>query len=199
MKRTRTPFIVVVSAPSGSGKTTVVSRLLEGVEGMVRSVSYTTREPRSGEEGGKDYIFVTQSEFLERKNSGDFLECEENFGERYGTSRQQVEQALAGGKDVVLTIDVKGARAVKKLYPESVSVFIMPPSEKELVGRLLGRKSDDDEQVRIRIREAKNEIAAADDYDYMIINDDLDRAVVELKTIIAQERTNREKIKKEVK
>ena len=110
-----------------------------------------------------------------------------------------MEQALAGGKDVVLTIDVKGARAVKKLYPESVSVFIMPPSEKELVGRLLGRKSDDDEQVRIRIREAKNEIAAADDYDYMIINDDLDRAVVELKTIIAQERTNREKIKKEVK
>ncbi|MBD3296340.1 MAG: guanylate kinase [Candidatus Omnitrophica bacterium] len=197
MSEKHEPLVIVLSAPSGSGKTTIVNMLLDRLGGVERSVSYTTRAPREGEKKDRDYIFVPDAEFDKRLEEGDFLESEQNFDNRYGTSRQQVLNALEKGKDIILSIDVKGARTIKKVFPESISVFIMPPSEKELSERLAGRNTEDPEQLSMRLREAQKELEAAEGYDYMIINDDLEKAVDELKTIIEQERANRRNIKKE--
>ncbi|MFQ5953355.1 MAG: guanylate kinase, partial [Candidatus Omnitrophota bacterium] len=122
----RKNLIIIISAPSGSGKTTVISRLLEKMPGLVRLVSYTTRKQRKDEENKKDYIFISEEEFKERIEKGDLLEWEEVFGHFYGSSEQQLKEALEEKKDVILSIDVKGAREVRKKYPESVSIFIMP-------------------------------------------------------------------------
>jgi guanylate kinase len=197
MSEKHEPLVIILSAPSGSGKTTMVNMLLDRLGGVERSVSYTTRAPREGETRGKDYIFVPDEEFDKRLEEGDFLESEQNFDNRYGTSRQQVRETLGEGKDIILSIDVKGARTIKKIFPESISVFVMPPSEKELTERLAGRNTEDKEQLDMRLREARKELEAAEQYDYMIINDDLDKAVDELKAIIEQERANRRNIKKE--
>ena len=193
MAEKRKGLIVIVSAPSGSGKTTLVNGLIEETQGITRSVSYTTRAPRDGEREGDDYIFVTEDVFKEKQGKGLFLECEENFGKFYGTSIEQVREAQAEGNDIILSIDVKGARRVKDIFPESIGIFIMPPSAEELTKRLKDRKTDDVEQLLLRIKESKKEIEAAEEYDYMVVNEEIDKAVAELREIITIERNNLQK------
>jgi guanylate kinase len=183
-------LIIVISAPSGSGKTTIITKLLEKTDGVKRSVSETTRQPRAGEEDGTDYHFITEEEFKRKIDENGFLEWEENFGYYYGTPIRQFEEAVDKGLDIILSIDVKGARNVKNRFPESISVFVMPPSKEELAQRLKGRNTDQEKQVSMRLEEAKREIEAADEYDYLIVNEDLDEAVEELKGIIENERKN---------
>jgi len=185
------PLIIVVSSPSGGGKTTIVNKLFKEIEGIKRSVSYTTRRPRSEEKDREDYIFISGEEFKKKIEKNEFLEWEEVFGCHYGTSSEQVKEALSSGKDIVLCIDVKGAKRVKKKFPGSVSVFIMPPSRETLTTRLEKRHTEKKEQLNMRLKEAEKEIGSADEYDYMIVNDDLDEAVRELKSIIEMERENR--------
>jgi guanylate kinase len=191
------PLIIVLSAPSGSGKTTLVRELIRQMEGVERSVSYTTRQPRQGEKDGEDYIFIPEEEFERLKDRGDFLEHEENFGHKYGTSKKQIKDILEKGSDVVLSIDVKGARTVKKEFPQSISVFVMPPSMEELEARLRGRNTDREQQVELRLRESRQEVAAADEYDFLLVNNKLDQAVRELMQVIEEERKNRKKISQE--
>ena len=194
----REALVVIVSAPSGSGKTTIVSELLEKMPDVKRSISFTTRPPREGEEDKQDYIFVSKEEFDKKIEQGDFLEWEKNFDNFYGTSKKQIEEALASGTDIILSIDVKGARKVKEAFPGSISVFIMPPSVEELVSRLRNRNTDQENQVSIRLKESRKEIESSDEYDYMIINKDLAVAVEELSSIINMERKNRDRTKKKV-
>lgn len=193
MENSKEPIIIVVSAPSGSGKTTIISSLLKKMPGLRRSVSCTTRPPREGEVDKEDYVFLSKEEFRDRIDRGEFLEWEENFGNYYGTARRQVEEAIEEGEDVILSIDVKGARRVKRAFPESISVFVMPPSQEELAARIKKRNADAEEQVSIRLSESEKEIASANEYDYLIVNDDLDKAVDELAYIIDTERKNRSK------
>ncbi|MFC1480014.1 guanylate kinase [Candidatus Omnitrophota bacterium] len=193
MTRKKEPLIVIISAPSGSGKTTIVSRLTEKMPEVKRSISYTTRQPREGEKDREDYVFLSPEEFKDKIEKEEFLEWEENFGNYYGTSKGQFRQAVETGADIILSIDVKGARAVKKNFPESISVFIMPPSAEELATRLKGRDTDQDQEISLRLKESQREIAAADEYDYLIVNKDLEEAVEELKAIIKTERKSRNK------
>jgi guanylate kinase len=188
MSKGRKPLIIIVSAPSGSGKTTIVKGLLGKMRGIKRSVSFTTREPRQDEQSGVDYVFVSREEFKKKIEDGSLLEWEENFGEYYGTSRGQVEEAMRGGEDVILSIDVKGAKTVKKIFPQSISIFIMPPSMEELSSRLKKRKTEEDNQVSMRLKESQTEIASSDEYEYLIVNDDLDKAIEELREIIESAR-----------
>jgi guanylate kinase len=189
-------LIVVVSAPSGSGKTTIVSRVLEALPRIRRSISYTTRPPRPGEKDGADYLFISEEAFRKKIKNNDFLEWEENFGNYYGTDKGQITNAQEEGVDIVLSIDVKGAQTVRQEFPDSISVFIMPPSFGELETRLRGRNTDAAADLDVRLKEAEKEMRRSDDYDYLIVNDDLDTAVEELKAIIEQERANRVKQKR---
>jgi len=196
----RKSMIIVVSSPSGGGKTTIVNALLSKVRGIKRSVSHTTREPRNDEKEGTDYMFVSEEDFHQKAERGDFLEWEQNFGHFYGTSQGKVREMMEGGEDVILSIDVKGARLVKKAFPESISVFIMPPSMKALSERLTRRNTEQSKQMAQRLKESEKEIASADEYDYLIVNEDVDDAVGEMKIIIEKERKNRtikETIKKD--
>jgi len=196
MEKKTKSLIVVISAPSGSGKTTIINRLLNKMDGIKRSVSETTRAPRNGEKDGEDYRFISEGEFKKRIESEGYLEWEENFGNYYGTPVREFERALDKGEDIILSIDVKGARTVKSRFPESISVFVMPPSKEELAQRLKNRNTDQEQQVSIRLGEAKRELAAANEYDYLVINEDLDEAVEELKGIIENERVSRKKREK---
>lgn len=193
MNQKKEALIIIVSAPSGSGKTTVVGKLLGELTGIKRSISYTTRAPREGESAGDDYVFISKEDFMKKAEAGDFAEWEETFDNFYGTPKAQFTEAVEKGEDIILSIDVKGARTIKKSFPESVSIFIMPPSEEELVARLRNRKTDKESQVALRLKESAKEIEAADEYDYLIVNDDLGKSVEELKSIIETERTNRKK------
>lgn len=187
----RKPLIIVVSSPSGGGKTTIVNNLLKNVSGIRRSISYTTRSPREGERDKEDYMFISEEEFNEKIRKDKLLEWEENFGHYYGTSQEQVEAALSKGEDVILSIDVKGARRVKKKFPGSVGVFIMPPSVEELTTRLEHRHTEKKDEMSTRLAESKREMAAQDEYDYLIVNKDLEEATEELKAIIEKEREKR--------
>ena len=186
------PMIMVVSSPSGGGKTTVVNRLLEKAPGLKRSISHTTRELRKDENDKEDYIFISAEQFKESIKRDEFLEWEENFGNYYGTSEKQVREALTNGQDVILSIDVKGARRVKKKFPESISIFIMPPSVSALTERLKKRNTEKAAQMKLRLEESEKEIAAADEYDYLVVNEDIDQAAGELKEILEAERKNRQ-------
>ncbi|MBF0216658.1 MAG: guanylate kinase [Candidatus Omnitrophica bacterium] len=189
-------LVLVVSSPSGGGKTTIVSRVLCEIGRIARSVSYTTRPPRKGEVDKEDYYFISGEAFRKRIDSGDLLEWEELFGHYYGTSKEQVEKVLMGGDDIILSIDVNGARSVREKVPDCVSVFIMPPSRETLAKRLLSRNTEEREDLAKRLAESEKEISSSEEYDYLIVNDDLDKAVVELKTIIETERKNRRGKKK---
>ena len=196
MNKEKQTLVIIVSAPSGCGKTTIVNKLLEKMPDIKRSISCTTRAPREGEEKDKDYIFISEEEFKKKTKEDAFLEWEENFGRSYGTLAEQITRARRENRDIVLSIDVKGARKVKKKIPESISIFIMPPSVEELQARLKGRKTDDSAQLELRIKEAKKEIEASDEYDYLIVNEDLSEAVDELCSIIKEEKENRKGQKK---
>ena len=192
----REPLVIIVSAPSGSGKTTIIKHLLEKMPGVKRSISYTTRPPREGEKQQEDYIFLSREEFEKRIEKGELLEWEENFGHYYGTSKAQLDEAIEKKEDLILSIDVKGARKVREKIPESISIFVMPPSVEELRSRLEGRNTDQETDVSQRLKESEREIASSDEYDYVIVNVEIDKAVEELYSIIEKERQNRQKMRK---
>jgi guanylate kinase len=180
--------LIIVSAPSGAGKTTLVAGAL-GRDNRVRpSISFTSRRPRAGEEQGDDYHFVSRVEFESMIANGDFLESAEVHGNLYGTSRRAVEEIRASGYDVILTIDIQGAAQARKLFPDAISVFIMPPSLDALTRRLESRGTDTERDRRLRLDSALHEMEQYVDFDYVVINDDLNRAIDELVAIITAER-----------
>ena len=183
--------LVVVSAPSGTGKTTVVERLVERCSNLVRSRSYTSRPRRPGETDGIDYNFVSRPIFEEMVSSDAFLEWAQIFGNLYGTARKDTEEALAAGQDVLLVIDVQGARLVRERMPDTVGVFVLPPSFDVLATRLRGRNQDPEAAIEKRLATARAEVDAVDQYDYVIVNDDLDACVDELEAIVRAERARR--------
>ena len=180
--------LFIISSPSGGGKTSLVKALLEAEPGMRLSVSYTTRPPRPGEVHGRAYHFVTLPEFERLLEAGEFLENAAIYGNRYGTSRKWIEREQAGGHDVLLEIDWQGAQQVRRLMRNVVSIFILPPSPEVLESRLKGRGQDSAEVVRKRLAAARDEISHANEYDYVIINDEFNRAALDLRSIIRAER-----------
>ena len=182
--------LFIVSSPSGGGKTTLIRRLLLDPPGppLHFSVSHTTRPMRAGEAEGREYHFVTLPEFQKMVGREEFLEHNEVHDNFYGTSKAEVLPRLSAGEDVVLDIDVKGARDLRKVYPDAVMVFIVPSSQPELQRRLLLRGLDDEEVIRKRLISAAKEIQEASEYEYVIVNDDLDRATLELQSIVRANR-----------
>ena len=192
--------VFIISAPSGSGKTTLVSRLLASVPGLMFSISYTTRKPRGGEVEGQNYHFVSRDEFQAMIARDEFLEWAEVFGaDYYGTHRGILERAQAQGQDLVLDIDVQGARQLKCKIPEAVSVFILAPSRQILEQRLRARGDIQAEVIEKRLRKAAEEIRNYDQYDYVLVNRDLDKSVDTLAAIVKSERIRRARMDAEVK
>lgn len=186
--RHRKGRIFVISAPSGCGKTTLCKKLLKDKLNLSHSISVTTRPPRHGEKEGVDYFFVSAAKFVAMIDAHELLEYEENFGHLYGTPRKKVEDLLNKGKNVLLSIDVKGAMNVRKLYPQdSVLIFILPPSIETLKKRLEARSADTAHSILNRLKIAKKEIAYKEKYDYIVVNDRLDTAYKKLKSIITGE------------
>ena len=180
--------LLVISAPSGAGKGTIIKRLMDDDRSLKLSVSATTRAPRPGEIDGEDYFFLSREEFDDLVKNGEMLEHAEYVGNCYGTPKGPVERWLEDGQDVILEIDVQGGQQVKKTMPECVSIFILPPSMKELENRLRGRSTEMDAVVDARLQAAREEVRHAEEYDYVVINDTVDKAVEEIKTIIAAEK-----------
>lgn len=185
------PRVLIVSGPSGSGKSTLVQNL-HGLRDLTFSVSSTTRPQRLTESPGKCYDFITEAEFKRRVDSGEFLEYAQVFGRHwYGTPQQQVDEARQAGLDLVLEIDVQGAKQVKQKLPEAIAVFIVPPSRQDLERRLRSRGQDSDEAITRRLERARQEIARSAEYDFVIVNDDLQRASDELRAIVVASRCRR--------
>jgi len=181
-------LLFVVSAPSGTGKTTVVERLVEVCPSLVRSRSYTSRPARPGEQDGVDYNFIERPAFEAMVARDGFLEWADVFGNLYGTGRQETESRLAAGFDLVLVIDVQGARQVRARAPDAVCVFLLPPSFEILESRLRGRCPDEERVIRRRLDAARAEVTAVDAYDYVVVNDELARCVGELCAVVTAER-----------
>ncbi|MBA2847821.1 guanylate kinase [Thermosulfuriphilus ammonigenes] len=180
---------MVISAPSGAGKTTLIRQLLRLEKNLIFSVSHTTRSPRPGEVEGKDYYFVSREEFESLVAAGAFLEWAEVHGNLYGTSMEKIREHLDSGRDVVLDIDVQGARQVrKKMGLEAALIFILPPSWSELERRLRSRGTEDEASLRRRLDAARQEIQAASEFDYLVLNDRFDRALSALRSILTAER-----------
>ena len=180
--------LYIVSAPSGAGKTSLVSKLLENDLRIRKSVSYTTRAPRPGETDGQHYHFVSLETFEKMAKAGDFLESATVHGNRYGTSRRWVEEQLAGDTDIVLEIDWQGAAQVRRLMPAAISIFILPPSFEALLQRLNFRAQDAPEVIATRLANAREEISHVHDFDYVIINAEFKAAAAELQDIVRAER-----------
>lgn len=176
--------LLVISAPSGAGKTTLRLRLQTIFPELAYSVSYTTRSPRPGEIDGRDYHFIDQERFRNMIARDEFLEWAEVFGRYYGTGRSWVLERLDRGINVLADVDVEGASQIKKNFPQAILVFILPPTLAELKRRLLARKTDSEEQLAIRLRRAEQEIAVGRYYDYLIINDQLDEAAADLASVV---------------
>ena len=183
--------VFIISAPSGSGKSTLVSRLMANVPGLRFSISYTTRKPRGAEKEGENYRYVSREEFECMVRRDEFLEWAEVFGNYYGTHRGILEQTQKEGKDLVLDIDVQGARQLKKRIPEAVTVFILPPSKPILEERLRARGEDREEVIQRRLRDAAEEIRNYSQYDYVLINRDLTESDAILSAIVHAERVRR--------
>lgn len=192
-------IVFIVSAPSGSGKSTLVSRVLEADPKLLFSVSYTTRALRGHERPGEHYHYISQEEFERRTAAGEFLEYAEVFGNYYGTHAGVLERARAEGRDLVLDIDVQGARQLKNKIPEAVSIFILAPDRVELERRLCARSEDREEVIQRRLREAAEEIRNYSAYDYVLINREIEAAVDTLHAIIKAERVRRTRVEAEVR
>jgi guanylate kinase len=178
----------VISGPSGAGKGTVIARVLESLDGLALSVSATTRPPRPGEADGVQYHFLSRAAFDGAVSEGRFLEWVEYGGNLYGTLRDDVEEKLRRGSDVVLEIELRGARAVRRALPDAELIFIAPPSFAELASRLRGRATESEEVIAARLRIAHEEVAAAREFDHVVINDEADKAAREVAELIAARR-----------
>jgi guanylate kinase len=176
--------VVVITGPSGVGKGTLIRLLRERLPELALSVSATTREPRAGETQGEDYWFLSDEEFDRRVARGDFVEWAEYSGRRYGTLREELERHTSRGRPVVLEIEVQGARQVREALPDAVQIFIRPPSDDALRDRLIGRGTDDPEQVERRLRVAEEELEAAGEFQHVVVNDRLDQAAEALAAIV---------------
>lgn len=181
-------FLIVISAPSGTGKTSIVSSLLQLDPEINLSVSYTTRPPRQNEVDGRDYFFVDRARFQEMLQQGEFLESAEVYGNLYGTSRSWIEEKMVAGKDVLLEIDCQGALRVRELYPLAVSIFILPPSLDALKQRLEQRGMDEGKVIERRLAAARDEVSHIHKYDYLVVNQDLQETVQQIACIVRAER-----------
>jgi guanylate kinase len=179
--------VFVITGPSGVGKGTLIGRLRERIPELGLSTSATTRAPRPGEVDGRDYHFLTRDEFADRADANEFLEHAAYSGNRYGTLRSEVERRLAAGESVVLEIEVQGARQVRAAMPEAVLVFVAPPDPAALRERLLGRGTDDEDAITERLRTAELELDAQEEFQHVVVNDDLDQAAGELGAIVKAE------------
>jgi guanylate kinase len=178
------PPVLVITGPSGVGKGTLIRSLLERIPELELSVSATTRSPRPGEADGVDYHFLSDEEFDRRVREGDFVEHASYAGRRYGTLREELERRTRDGAPVVLEIEVQGARQIARTMPEAVRIFVAPPSEAALRARLIGRGTDDAEEVEARLRTAREELAAKDEFTHVVVNDRLEEAVAALERLV---------------
>lgn len=186
-KNSSTKKLFVISGSSGVGKGTVLKGFLEKNPDFMLSISCTTRAPRKGEIDGVNYFFISKDEFQNCIDNDKFLEWAEFAGNRYGTKKKYIQQCLAEGKDIILEIDTQGALQVKKKMPEAVLIFICPPSIETLENRLRGRHTEDEATIQKRLQEVKTELERAENFDYKVVNDDLDKAIGDLEKIISGE------------
>jgi guanylate kinase len=181
------PFLLVLSSPSGGGKTSIAKNLLQARDDLGYSVSATTRPMREGEREGVDYHFISRDEFLRRREAGEFVESATYGGNLYGTLRSEIDRLFAKGRHAVLDIEIEGARQIRKSFPNSLHVFVLPPSAEVLVHRLTGRNTEPRDAMRARITRAADELNAVAEYDYAIVNDDLVLAVAQVAAILDAE------------
>lgn len=191
--------VFIISAPSGSGKSTLVDRLMESDPKLTFSVSYTTRAPRGVERQGHEYCYISREEFETRTLRGEFLEHAEVFGNYYGTHKSALERAQAEQKDLILDIDVQGARQLKVALPEAVTIFVLPPSRQVLEERLRARSVDSEEVIERRLKGAAEEVRNYSQYDYVLINSDLEESVASLQAIVRAERIRRTRMEAKVR
>jgi guanylate kinase len=188
------PFPVIISAPSGGGKTTITRALLAKRVDLGYSVSCTTRKPRAGEVDGRDYYFLSRSEFIDRLEAGGFAESAEVHGNWYGTLHEEIQRVLAAGRHVVMDIDVQGATQLRRSFPGSVTVFVLPPSGDVLLDRLRSRQTESRGEVLARLQSALQELRAVDEYEYIVINEVVDEAVRRVSAIIDAEVVSRKRV-----
>jgi len=188
------PFPIILSSPSGGGKTTIARELLRRRTDLGYSVSCTTRAPRVGELNGKDYYFLSTVEFERRRDGGEFAESAQVHENMYGTLRSEIQRVLLAGKHVVMDIDVQGARQFRRAFPESVTIFVLPPSAEILLERLRQRQTESKEQLARRLQSALQELQAVDEYQYVVVNDDLAKAVARVSAVIDAEVVRRERV-----
>lgn len=193
------PLVFIISAPSGSGKSTLVKRLMESDPLLAFSTSVTTRQPRAGEIDGESYRFLSVGQFLRLRDSGELLEWAEVFGNYYGTARSVLDKARDRNQDLILDIDVQGAAQLREKLPEAVTVFILPPSRKELEARLRNRSSDPDEVIERRLRDASREVRNYEQYDYVLVNDQLEASFEKLRGILLAERCRKYRVEELIK
>ena len=191
--------VFIISAPSGSGKSTLVGRVLKEDPRLVFSISYTTRAPRGAEINGQAYHYISREEFEARIEKDEFLEWAQVFGNYYGTHRGYLDRARSGGQDLLLDIDVQGARQLQKKIPDAVSIFILAPSRQILESRLRARSEDSDAVIERRLREAGEEIRNYELYDYVLVNQDVEESVRRLKSIIEAERVRRDRMREQIR
>lgn len=184
--------LIVVSGPSGVGKTTITDRLINDLPNLSKSISATTRRPREGEKDGEDYFFINELEFDNRLKVGGFLEYAIVFGNKYGTPRAWMEEQRKNGRDILLEIDVQGAAQIKNQEPEAALIFILPPSREILEQRLRGRATDEPEVIERRLKTALAELDCKEQFDYWVVNEDLEQAISEVASIIKAESCKKE-------
>lgn len=193
MNQKESAIYIAVSAPSGAGKTSICKEVMKMFPEIRYSVSYTTRPPRAGEVNGRDYVFVTESEFREMIDQGRFVEWAENYGQLYGTSKQTMEDFLAQSYDLLLDVDPRGARSLKDQYPDGIFVFVLPPSIEALKERLKGRASESDQVMQKRLAKAMDEIQEVLWYNYIIFNEQIEDAADRLRSIYLAEKSRKER------
>ena len=191
--------VFIISAPSGSGKSTLVHRLMKTVPNLAFSISYTTRSPRVTEVNGTDYVFISRQEFEERLARAEFLEYAEVFGNYYGTHRSSFEQAMHRGHDLVLDIDVQGARQLKVAIPEAISIFVLPPSREVLEQRLRARSQDSEDVIQRRLKGAAEEVRNYSQYDFVLVNREIEESSARLASIVQAERQRKARMEQQVR
>lgn len=188
------PFPIILSAPSGGGKTTIARELLRRRNDMGYSVSCTTRPPRAGEVHGRDYYFLSVTEFIQQREKHAFAEAAEVHGNLYGTLKAEVKRVLTDSRHVIMDIDVQGAKQFKRAFPDSVTIFVLPPSGEVLLERLRARQTEDRQQLIARLQSALLELQAIDEYEYVVVNDDLEQAIRTVSSIVDAEVVSRNRV-----